>query len=182
MFDPVCRSQNGPIAEYHVIARIASAPQTGPTPIFGSCHQTRTQRISFDISAHVKRMQIRFDRNGFVAALVNRSGTRSTPQGMPSLRMRAGQPVHEPAQIVSGLRPDDKVPMVWHYTICQHTNCHSLHCLQQNALESRIVPRRFEQRSAPNPTVKHVIDEIVGRASWTSGHRGRVNATLVPQV
>jgi hypothetical protein len=170
MVNPVGWAWYWPIVQEVVSAEIASPPKARPTPVFGTCHQAGTESVPFHISTDAKDMNIRFDGNGLVSSLVHWTRTGGLMDGMPSLGMSAGEPMHESRELTARVRPQDKMPVSGHGGICEQAKGDSLHSLQQDPFERSVVGFSFEQHRASNCSIKHVIDGIGRRSPWTSRH------------
>jgi hypothetical protein len=101
---------------------------------------------------------------------------------MPSLGVSAGEPMHESRELITSVRPYDKMPVSRHRGVCQHANRDSLHGLQQHTFERRVVGFSLEQYRSPNPSIENVIDGIGRGSAWTSGHFQVVNVHGPSQV
>jgi hypothetical protein len=153
-----------------ISAEIASPPKTRPTPVFGPGHQASTECIPLNISTNAKDMSVRFDWDGLVSSLVHWTRPGCPMDSMPSLGVRAGEPMHESRELTRGIRPDDKMPVGGHGGICEHAKGDSLHGLQHCPFERSVVGFGFEQHGASNRSIENVIDGIGRRSAWTSGH------------
>jgi len=170
MFDPVGWARYWPIVQEVIAAEIASSPQTRPTPVFGACYQPGTECIPLDVSTNAENMDVRFNRDGLIPSLVHWTRPRCLMDRMPSLSVRAGEPMHESRELTTGVRPDDKMPVGGQGGICEHAKWDSLHGLQQYPLERSVVGFSFEQHRASNRSIENVIDRIRRRSTWPSGH------------
>ena len=170
MFEPVGWARYWPIVKEVIAAEMASSPQTRPTPVFGTFHQPGAECIPLDVSTYAQDMSVRFNRDGLKPSLVHWTRPRCLMDRMPSLSVRAGEPMHESRELTTGVRPYDQMPVRGHGGICEHAKRDSLHGLQQYPFERSVVGVSFEQHCASNRSIENVIDRIGRRSTWTSGH------------
>lgn len=170
MFNPVGGARYGPIVQEIISAEIASPPKTRPTPVFGTGHEAGTERIPLNISTNAKNMSVGFDRDGLVAPLVHWARSGCPMDRMPSLGVRASEPMHESRELSAGIGPHDKMPVGGHGGICEHAKGNALNCLQQYPFERCVIGFTFEQWRASNCSIENVIDRIGRGSAWTSGH------------
>jgi hypothetical protein len=170
MFNPIVCLRYGPIVQEVISAKIASPPKTRPTPVLGTWHQTGTECVPFNISTNAKDMSVVFDCDRLISSLVHWASPGRLMDGMPSLGVSAGEPMHESRKLTTGVRPYNEMPVSGHRGICQHAKRDSLHGLQQHTFERRVVGLSFEQYSAPNPSIENVIDGVGRGSAWASGH------------
>jgi hypothetical protein len=170
MFNPVGWVRYWPIVQDVISAEIASPPQTRPTPIFGAWYQARTECVPLNISTDAKDMTVPFNWDGSESSLVHWARPRRLMNSMPSLRVSAGEPVHESGELTARIRPQDKMPVSGHGGICHYAKGDSLHSLRQYPFERSVVGVSFEQHRTPIRSIENVIDGIGRRSAWTSGH------------
>lgn len=90
---------------------------------------------------------------------------------LPAARVGERQSLHERAEGVIALRPDDQVPMVGHEAVGEqlHTGV-LLKRFGENALERLVVGRFLEQRHAADTPIEDVVDVSARCQPSAAGH------------
>ena len=170
MIDPVGRRRNGPGGEPAAMARMPAMPEPGPSPVFGSFNQVCPQRVSLDVAADRQKMLVGLDRKRLESSLVERPRAERAMRMVPAHRVRHGQPMHEPRKVAIGLRPEDKMPVVWHQAKCQQPHRRQHAGTQQEVLEGRIVGGVMKDRRSTDGAVEHVADRAERVHAFMSWH------------
>src|SRR5688572_6217312 len=85
----------------------------------------------------------------FEATLIKMPAANVMVMGMPALRMRQGQPMHEVRQLAVAPRPKDKMPVVGHQAVADQAHAGNMVLgFSDNALERLIVGILAEDRDA----------------------------------
>ena len=134
VLDPNRRPPKGPWRQsVRIGGRSAGPPrETAPTPLSGPQNQIGAECVAFDVSAHRQKMDIRLDREGFEASLVQVTRSRGTAVSVPALRTRQREPFCETRQFAVLLRPNDHVPVVSHQAVTQESCPRRFQRLPQN--------------------------------------------------
>ena len=92
---PIKRLRYRPCRQRQIIAKIATSPETAPTPVLRALHEHGAQRVSFDVSKKRQQVCLGLNWDGAVAILVNRACSERPMRRMPAFCVRASQPMHE---------------------------------------------------------------------------------------
>lgn len=93
--------------------------------------------------------------------------------GMPALRVRQREPLHEAGQGFIGPGPENQVKMVGHDRVAAEPELsgRALPCLGQHALESEIIGRIVEDPLPRGGAVEDVVSQSTGAVPRFAGHR-----------
>ena len=102
-------------------------------------------------------MRIVLDGERLEAALVDVAGAGRVAMGVPTLRVREGQPAGEAGEVVFFSWPNDQMPMVGHHAIREQPHAGPLDRFFEDVLESCVVCVVVKNRHPRIGTVENVV-------------------------
>ena len=165
--------RNWPVAEQ--LARLfvseRSAPQASAFPVFGTCTQISTQRISFHVSQYGEQVLVFFNREGLEPTLIKMPGPFGVVVSMPTHRMRVSQPTKKLGELRVSFRSYHEMPMIGHYNIRINRLRNATIRQSKYAIKGFIVTFLFKQRLARNRSIDHMKASSSRAFSWSSWHQ-----------
>jgi hypothetical protein len=115
------------------------SPKATPAPVFRTPDKVAAQRIPFDVTRDGQKVGVALHHERFEAPLVKMAGSRTGAIGMTPLGVSERNKAHVPGEIAILTWPEQKVPVVGHYTPGKDAHWYALLHLYQHALEREVV-------------------------------------------
>ena len=148
-----------------------SAPQASVFPVFRTCTQIGTQRISFNVSQHGQQVLVPFNRECLKATLIQMPRSFGVVVSMPTHRMRVCQPAEEFGELRVGLRLYYEMPMIGHDNIRINGKRNTAIRQSKYAVKGFIVTFLFKQGQSSNRSIDYMKASSRGAVSWSSWHQ-----------
>ena len=135
--------------------------------------QTRSQGVAFDIAAYLEEMVVLLDWKGLEPALIQVTCTNIVIMGVPTLRVRQGQPMAKSGQLAIASRPKHQMSMVGQQAISQQSHpWNVLEGFAQNPLKGGVVTVFLKDRQASVGAIENMINVVApSMAQWSSHDR-----------
>ena len=93
--------------------------------------------------------------------------------GMPSLSVSDGQPAHELRQVIiaASLRPQHKMPVIWHQAMRQQSHGHTVECLSADTFNGRIVAIVPADLLSTDGAIQNMVNVSTSTNSFPSRHQ-----------
>ena len=152
--------------------RLAASPQSRarPAPVLHSLHQTRTQRVPFNITQDGQEVVALLDRKGPKTALVHVSA--AVVVLMITADMGGKQPAHVIAQVAVAARPEDEMEVVGHEAIGQEADRDAFAGLAEQLEEGSEIAVLVEDGAARVPAVENVVAVTAQGSASIARHGG----------
>ncbi len=112
------RATSGPLRKSRP-GRDRGIARAGPGPVLWAVDQVRANRVLLDVATgHVVVVSV-LHGHPSVASLIDGALAGLPTRPSPPLCVDAGDPPHEPAQLVVALGPDEQMPVVRHHAVLE---------------------------------------------------------------
>jgi hypothetical protein len=115
-------------------------------------------------------MFIALNREALESTLIDRTISHCPMRDPPAHRVRVGQPTEECGDLVVGLRPNGKMPMIRQYAVRQYADRVTLIAFDHDPLERLEVRIPAEEPHPANGSVPYMVDQLTRCVSRDSRH------------
>ena len=143
-----------------------------PPPILGPFDQRRAFGVSFHVPNQGEKMAVRFDRERFVAALLEVTVSHRTRAGVITLRVRQGKALQKSRPVAVTARRQHQVPMVGHPAVSQNAQGHERESLPQDTEKILILRVALEQPRTKIRPLQSVVHHLANIHPLHSTHAG----------
>lgn len=167
--DPIVRAHHRPFGEERWGCRFRPASQARPWPVLGSFHEVGAPRVALDVTKDGQQVVI-LDEEGTVSPLVH-APRRSVVMASIPPNVSREQPVHPSTHVLVTPRPQDKVKMVRHEAVGEHSHRNASTRLLDEIFERPVVAVLEVDAISMVATTGDVTTHSPHRCSCCTWHR-----------